>query len=567
MPRSKQKTRPPKLWQLILPAITGFFLLLGCGAVTTEDDVPTVTPVGATRVADSTVTRLATATRGPLRIGIADNIGGALRAAIEQVAKSQGSRLIPPAEQADVTIGTESQPGALLLGEQFYTVADWFPTLRKGISSADLRGLWQGRPTPDGLSKLLVSDDTAASLTVILGPPGATVVRVQRDQIVPRLWQERAAIAVVPFDELEPKLTALPVDGMDTLDRSLDVEHYPLAVREWVSGNPAAAQSLVEALRRLVPRTNRDVERITTVVMTGVTAMARFTANRIEQVGDPAYPARKIAPVLSSADITHISNEIPFVDNCPPNLNGDSIVLCSKPSYIASMKLVGTDIVGLTGNHMLDYGAAAFLKTLDVYDKEGMKYYAGGRDAADARRVLIVENHGNRIAFLGANSFGPKSNWATETSPGAQFYDPAAIKKEIAEGREKADIVFVEYQAEETYEYTPSPNNRAQFRRTLADGADVVTGVQAHHPQAVEFSADGKRLILYGLGNLWFDQMFDEGVRQGLIPRHTIYQGKLIQTELLTTMLEDYSQPRWATAQERENILRAVFSASGFKMP
>ena len=196
-----------------------------------------------------------------------------------------------------------------------------------------------------------------------------------------------------------------------------------------------------------------------------------------------------------------------------------------------------------------------------------MKYYAGGRNAAEASRVLTVENHGNRLAFLGANSWGPQSDWATETSPGAQSYNSNAIKREIAEGRQKADVVFVEYQAEETYEYTPSHNNQVQFRRTLTDGADVVTGVQAHHPQAVEFSADGKRLILYGLGNLWFDQMFDEGVRQGLIPRHTIYQGRLIQTELLTTMLEDYSQPRWATAQEREQILRGVFSASGFKLP
>ncbi len=60
--------------------------------------------------------------------------------------------------------------------------------------------------------------------------------------------------------------------------------------------------------------------------------------------------------------------------------------------------------------------------------------------------------------------------------------------------------------------------------------------------------------------------MFDEGVRQGIIVRHTIYQGRLLQTELLTTMLEDFVQPRWATPAEREKILRAVFDASGYKL-
>ena len=536
----------------------------------------TVTPVGATRVAVVTTPGSTdTPTRTPLHLAIADGIKGALRTTIEQIAKSQKFQIVPDpesasrgaVEKADVFIGTEAQSGAVLLDEQVYAVADWFPTLRTGIALANLRDLWQGRPTPDGLNKVLVSDETANALVTVFGPLGATVQRVKPEEIVPRVWKERAAIAIVPFDQLEPKLTALPIDGQSVLNRDLQIEGYPLVARVWVSGNPVYAQALVNALRPKVPLTNRVAEQMTTVVMTGVTAMARYTAYRIEQVKDPAYPARKIAEVLSSADITHISNEIPFVDNCPPNLDVDSIVLCSKPQYIAALKLAGTDIVGLTGNHMLDYGAASFLKTLDLYDKEGMKYYAGGRNAAEASRVLTVENHGNRLAFLGANSWGPQSDWATDKSPGAQSYDPSAIKREIAEGRQKADVVFVEYQAEETYEYTPSHNNQVQFRRTLDDGADVVTGVQAHHPQAVEFSADGNRLILYGLGNLWFDQMFDEGVRQGLIPRHTIYQGRLIQTELLTTMLEEYSQPRWATAEEREKILRAVFSASGFKLP
>ena len=59
--------------------------------------------------------------------------------------------------------------------------------------------------------------------------------------------------------------------------------------------------------------------------------------------------------------------------------------------------------------------------------------------------------------------------------------------------------------------------------------------------------------------------MFAENVRQGLIPRHTIYEGRLLQTELLTTILEDYAQPRWATAAERERILKLVFGASGFE--
>ncbi|CAG0960570.1 partial Capsule biosynthesis protein CapA, partial [Anaerolineae bacterium] len=127
------------------------------------------------------------------------------------------------------------------------------------------------------------------------------------------------------------------------------------------------------------------------------------------------------------------------------------------------------------------------------------------------------------------------------------------------------DVVLIEFQAEENYNYVPYAGNRTLLRAAMDAGADVVTGVQAHQPQALEFSADGSQVILYGLGNLFFDQMYNDAVRQGLVARHTIYRGRVIQTELLPTMLEDYVQSRWATPDERAEIFRLVFGASGFK--
>jgi poly-gamma-glutamate synthesis protein (capsule biosynthesis protein) len=206
------------------------------------------------------------------------------------------------------------------------------------------------------------------------------------------------------------------------------------------------------------------------------------------------------------------------------------------------------------------------VKTLELYEANGMKYYAGGRDEAEARTPLIVEHNGNKIAFLGANSFGPQSYWATPEKAGTNGYDPDKMKEDIAKARAQADLVFVEYQADEVYEYTPDGFNVQLFRRTLNDDADVVTGVQNHHPASIEFNDTGDRLILYGLGNFSFDQMYEEGVRQGLVPRHLIYNGKLLQTELLTTMLHEYAQPRWATPAQRAAILSAVFEASRFKL-
>jgi poly-gamma-glutamate synthesis protein (capsule biosynthesis protein) len=93
-------------------------------------------------------------------------------------------------------------------------------------------------------------------------------------------------------------------------------------------------------------------------------------------------------------------------------------------------------------------------------------------------------------------------------------------------------------------------------------GAVIVSGSQAHQPQGFAFQ-DGE-FIHYGLGNLWFDQMWSLETRQEFLDRHVFYDGRHISTELLTAILEDYSRPRPMTPEERTQLLEAAFAASGW---
>jgi poly-gamma-glutamate synthesis protein (capsule biosynthesis protein) len=69
-------------------------------------------------------------------------------------------------------------------------------------------------------------------------------------------------------------------------------------------------------------------------------------------------------------------------------------------------------------------------------------------------------------------------------------------------------------------------------------------------------------MISYGLGNLFFDQMWSYQTRTELAARHTIYQGRVLSTEILTMVLEDYAQPRWTTAEERADLLQSIFAGA-----
>jgi len=63
-----------------------------------------------------------------------------------------------------------------------------------------------------------------------------------------------------------------------------------------------------------------------------------------------------------------------------------------------------------------------------------------------------------------------------------------------------------------------------EFRELRRAGADIVSGVQSHVPQAMEpygvADKGGPGFIAYGLGNLFFDQMFSQPTRDELYLRY-----------------------------------------------
>jgi len=465
---------------------------------------------------------------------------------------------------ADMSLSLTAAPGGRMVTERILVPVQWFPSLREVVTLDELRRAWT---EPEGAIRLLVAQDTAGDLTLLWGPAQGVVDVVGAEEVVDRLWEDGGAVGIVPFEHLEPRLNPLEVDGLSAVDNRLEQLGWPLALRVWLRGSGAEAESLLAHLRESVAPTNRDPEKLTVLVMTGVTAMARMTALRMEQHGDYAYPAHVIGSELAAADITHISNEIPFVPGCEADPTLDNVILCSKPEYVAALEEVGADIVGLTGNHQNDFGPGAMLESLEIYAQQGLKVYGAGANDDEAREALIIEHNGNRLAFLGANEFGPPGAWATGYSPGSARFDLDVMRADIAAVRPLADVVLVELQYTEfnpqgEYQAEPLPKQRADFEALSAGGAHIVTGVQAHRPQATGFSLNG--ILLFGLGNLFFDQMNWWETRQGLIARHAIYDGRHISTELLVTILEDWAQPRWATPEERREVLTTIFTASGW---
>ena len=393
-----------------------------------------------------------------------------------------------------------------------------------------------------------------------LGLHGAAVQILPPGRLLNAAWSDHTTWAILPFEQLEPRWKVIAVDGQSPVQKSFDAQRYPLTIYFGLTGSPQLQKELLTSSR--MPPSNRNPDHLTTVMLTGVTALVRGTASYMETRG-LAYPAQDIGPWLREADILHISNEVAFARNCPEPHNWEGLVFCSRPKYIELLEDVGADVIELSGDHFQDWGPEATLYTLEMYKDRGWPYYGGGANSAEAAQPVKLEHNGNKIAFLGCNAKPKGYATASETSPGALHCDFDQLTDSVQQLREEGYLPIVTFQHLEYYSYEIHPILQEDFNRVAKAGAVIVSGSQAHQPHAFEIKAD--TFLHYGLGNLFFDQTNQgDAPRTAFIDRHVFYGGRHISTELLTIYLVDYARSRPMTQSERQALLEAVFEASGW---
>jgi hypothetical protein len=444
-----------------------------------------------------------------------------------------------------------------------YALVAPFPTVADGVAGSDLLQAWSGQAAgPMGGLPLLMDQNTLNVLSSDWGMPAPGAAKtLPADQLADYAWANRPAWAIVPWDSIEPRWKVLEVDGQSPLRKEFDPAAYSLAVPISLTGDSNLLESA--AANSTLPATNRDPAKLTTLLLTGVTALVRATAYTMEQKG-VLYPAEDIGELLRSADLTHVSNEIPFAQDCPPPNPAPGLYpFCSDPRYIDLLEYIGVDIVEMTGNHVRDWGSNALLYTMDLYAQRGWAFYASGKNLEAARKPVFVERNGNRLAFIGCNRVGYNGEWATDTLPGAASCDFDYLQTEIARLRAGGYLPIMTFQYNEYYHYEPTDIQAQEFHLLADAGAVIVSGSQAHYPQTIDFA--GQAFIHYGLGNLFFDQIdLQEGTNSAFIDRHVFYNGRYLGAELITIAFVDYARPRFMTPKERAAFLATVFAAGGW---
>jgi poly-gamma-glutamate capsule biosynthesis protein CapA/YwtB (metallophosphatase superfamily) len=240
-------------------------------------------------------------------------------------------------------------------------------------------------------------------------------------------------------------------------------------------------------------------------------------------------------PIPKSPDLSYIWGEaLGELDSARPDIrivnletsithSGDylpkGINYRMSPENAGCLVVAGIDCCVLANNHVLDWGHAGLLDTLETLKRLRMKHAGAGHDDAEASAPAIFEIDGKGrvvvFAFASTTSGVPR-RWAARPRragvnllPDLSESTVARVVDQMGKVHRPGDVTIASIHWGSNWGYDV-PKDQARFARALIDGAGVsiVHGHSSHHAKAIEVHRD--RLILYGCGDFLNDY---EGIR------------------------------------------------------
>ena len=394
------------------------------------------------------------------------------------------------------------------------------------------------------------------------------------DEVLDHVSRDPEAIGLVPWDEVDPRVKALAVDGISLLDPASAPESYPLISGDTTLPDPGELRKVILAgdivLDRGQPFAVFEEGRGIDFPLDGGYAaitgrelvpnpfseselVYQFDAERLGEGGE-------VREYLGGADLTLANFENPVLEDAvyhpeAPTFNGDLRLL-------PILTQAGIDGVTLANNHILDAGFPGLEETLGHLDDAGISYAGAGADLDATREPMIFDLGGIEVGVLsyqGVPSY--EWAWATEEFPGTAPLQEDVVREDIGRLRPEVDLLVVMPHWGIEYTAPPEPEQVDLAHAMVDAGADLVVGDHAHWAKGIEVY-DGKP-VFYGTGNFLFDQSWSEETSTGIFVDIVLYEGRVVQARPVPFVILDRSQPNFLVRDELgEKALNTIFSAS-----
>lgn len=265
--------------------------------------------------------------------------------------------------------------------------------------------------------------------------------------------------------------------------------------------------------------------------------------------------SEKVKCVFANADYSFVNLECPLT-NSSKRIEKVGPSLKSNPAQIESLKVIGVNCVTLANNHIQDFGGQGVMDTRRLCQKHGIGTVGIGADIIEARRPLIVEKDGIRVAVI--NVAEREFNIATDNLPGANPFDIINLLKDIEQAGKLADKIVVVIHG--GLEYVPFPSLESIRVLRFIAGQRKVIAVIRHHPHVIQGAEVYDSVpIYYSLGNLYFPTLADksEGWFKGLVVKLEIEEDN-VRFSHIKVALHRKSKHDFVLAEEKMDGLPQI---------
>lgn len=282
-------------------------------------------------------------------------------------------------------------------------------------------------------------------------------------------------------------------------------------------------------------QTSNDYE--FSLISTGDIGLVRDINYRILLENNPNFPFLKIADYLKSADLTITNLEGPLINKCP--IKREGFTFCGEDENVSGLTYAGIDAANLANNHTTNYGLEGLGETVRVLHSNNIVPF--GLDG----EIQYVSIKNKRIALVGFVELG--NNWK-----GLNNATEENVSILVSQAKDNSDIVITAFHFGTEYTYKPTKNQIELAHLAIDSGSDLVLGNHPHYLQPIEIYK--KKLIIYAQGNTVFDQDWSQETREGVLYKFAYRGGGFEKIEEKYTIIDENSQPRFATEKEIAKI-------------
>lgn len=334
----------------------------------------------------------------------------------------------------------------------------------------------------------------------------------------------------------------------------------PISIRPIKENATFSSTTIIK--KENTPKTNQsknnpiEVATKTVLIFGGDVMLSRKVEQQMKKYQDYTWPFKKIANLLSDADITIINLESPFIYSANYFVPTGSFNFKANPQAIKGLLMAGIDLVTLANNHFGNQGIKGMTDTFKILKENNIAFVGAGNNSLEANQPTVIRKNEINFAFL--NYGYPEFLYvANSSTAGIANMNLKKMEQNIKEAKQKYEVVIVIMHAGNEYTHQPNHQQQEFARKAIEAGADLVIG---HHPHWVQTTEiyQGKPII-YSLGNLIFDQMWSKETQQGVLAKVIFKNNEIISLELIPIETKNYGQAEIISeVTEKQNLFSKI---------